>query len=122
MIVIFAQIFTGLVALEHLYILWMEMFAWETVGKRTFRSLPAALFGPTKGLAANQGLYNGFLAAGLIWSFTIKDPQWACNVRLFFLACVVVAGIFGALTASKKIFFLQALPALIAILFVVLSR
>jgi len=122
MIVILAQIFTGFVALEHLYILWMEMFAWETAGKRTFRSLPAALFGPTKGLAANQGLYNGFLAAGLIWSFTIKDPQWAFNVRLFFLTCVAVAGIFGALTASKKIFFFQALPALIAILFVVLSR
>ena len=122
MIIILAQVFTGLVALEHLYILWMEMFAWETAGKRTFRSLPAELFRPTKGLAANQGLYNGFLAAGLIWSFTIKDPQWTFNVRIFFLTCVAVAGIFGALTASKKIFFFQALPALIAILFVVLSR
>ena len=122
MVTILAQIFTGLVALEHLYILWMEMFAWETAGKRTFKSLPAELFRPTKGLAANQGLYNGFLAAGLIWSFTIKDPQWAFNVRIFFLACVAIAGIFGALTASKKIFFFQALPALIAILFVISAR
>ena len=121
MIIILAQVFTGLVALEHLYILWMEMFAWETAGKRTFKSLPAQLFGPTKGLAANQGLYNGFLAAGLIWSFTIKDPQWTFNIRIFFLTCVAVAGIFGALTASKKIFFFQALPALIAIVFVVLN-
>ena len=119
---ILAQIFTGLVALEHIYILWMEMFAWETAGKKTFKSLPAELFRPTKGLAANQGLYNGFLAAGLIWSLIIKDPQWAFNVRIFFLACVVVAGIFGALTASRKIFFFQALPALTAMLFVALSR
>jgi putative membrane protein len=119
---ILAQIFTGLVALEHLYILWMEMFAWETAGKRTFKSLPAELFRPTKGLAANQGLYNGFLAAGLIWSFAIKDLQWAFNVRIFFLVCIAVAGIFGAATASRKIFFFQALPALIAILLVVLAR
>jgi len=118
-----AAIFTALVAIEHLYILWMEMFAWEKAGKKTFgKSLPHELFKPTKGLAANQGLYNGFLAAGLIWSFFIENPEWSSNIRLFFLGCVAVAGIFGALTASKKIFYVQALPALIAILFVLISK
>ncbi|HLP50801.1 MAG TPA: DUF1304 domain-containing protein, partial [Chitinophagales bacterium] len=67
-----AMIFTGLVAAEHIYILWLEMFAWETAGKKAFKgSLKDELFAPTKTLAANQGLYNGFLAAGLIWSFFI---------------------------------------------------
>lgn len=118
-----AIVFTLLVALEHCYILWMEMFAWETAGKKAFgKALPEELFKPTKGLAANQGLYNGFLAAGLAWSFLIKDPEWAINVRLFFLGCVGVAGIFGAFTASRKIFFVQALPALLAIVFVYLSK
>jgi len=118
-----AAIFTALVAIEHLYILWMEMFAWETAGKKTFgKSLPHELFKPTKGLAANQGLYNGFLAAGLIWSFLIENSEWSSNIRLFFLGCVSVAGIFGALTASKKIFYVQALPAIIAILLVLISK
>lgn len=118
-----ALILTALVAIEHLYILWMEMFAWETAGKKTFgKSMPHELFKPTKGLAANQGLYNGFLAAGLIWSFFIENAEWSNNIRLFFLGCVAVAGIFGALTASKKIFVVQALPALIAILFVLISK
>ena len=114
---------TTLVALEHVYIVWMEMFAWETAGKKSFGgSLPDNLFGSTKGLAANQGLYTGFLVAGLAWSFLIDDPEWSMNIRLFFLGCVAVAGIFGALTASKKIFFVQALPALITILFIILSK
>lgn len=112
-----AIILTAIVAIEHLYILWMEMFAWESAGKKAFgKSLPPELFKPTKGLAANQGLYNGFLAAGLIWSLLIESPVWAINIRLFFLACVAIAGLFGALTASKKIFFVQALPALLAII------
>jgi putative membrane protein len=119
---IIAKILTGLVAFEHLYILYMEMFAWETLGRKTFKgALPDELFTPTKGLAANQGLYNGFLAAGLIWSFFIKDPEWQSNVAIFFLSCVVVAGLYGALSASKKIFFTQALPAIIALLTVILN-
>lgn len=96
--------------------MYFEMFAWETIGKKTFKSLPEHLFKPTKGLAANQGLYNGFLAAGLIWSFFIEDGNWSKNITLFFLTCVAVAGIYGALSANKKIFFFQALPALIAII------
>lgn len=111
-----------LVALEHLYFLYFEMFAWETIGKRTFKSLPEHLFTPTKALAANQGLYNGFLAAGLIWSVLITDAVWSENVALFFLTCVAIAGIYGAATASKRIFFVQALPAIVGIVMVVLSK
>ena len=93
------------------------MFAWETAGKKTFKgSLAPELFKPTKGLAANQGLYNGFLAAGLIWTFFITDESWKTNIAIFFLGCIVVAGIFGALTAARKIFFVQALPAIIALI------
>nr|WP_312312359.1 DUF1304 domain-containing protein [Empedobacter brevis] len=118
-----ATILTIIVTVEHLYILWMEMFAWETTGKKVFgKSLPNELFRPTKRLAANQGLYNGFLAAGLIWSFLIENTEWSFNIRLFFLGCVVVAGVFGAVTASKKIFFVQALPALLAILVTIISK
>lgn len=118
-----ANVLTALVLLEHVYIVWMEMFAWETAGKRSFgKALPAELFRPTKGLAANQGLYNGFLVAGLSWSFLINDPAWSNNVRLFFLGCVLVAGIFGGITASKKIFFVQGVPALLALLSVILLK
>ncbi len=105
----------AIVAIEHAYFLWLEMFAWETTGRRVFRgSLKDELFTPTKVLAANQGLYNGFLAAGLVWSFLITDPAWSRHVALFFLGCVAVAGIYGGLSASKRIFFVQALPALLA--------
>lgn len=118
-----AVILTALVTIEHIYILWMEMFAWETAGKKTFaNALPAELFKPTKGLAANQGLYNGFLVAGLLWSFLIENAEWSFNIRIFFLGCVAIAGIFGGLTASKKIFFVQSLPAVLAILFVILAK
>ena len=110
MLVILAIIFTVFVILEHLYILYME-----TRGKAFFKSLPEHLFADTKSMAANQGLYNGFLVAGLAWSFCISDPEWSLNIRLFFLGCVAVAGIYGGLTASKKIFFAQAMPAIIAI-------
>ena len=104
------------IALEHIYILYMEMFAWETLGKKTFKgAMPDELFKPTKTLVGNQGLYNGFLAAGLIWCLLISDPQWQANVALFFLSCISIAGIYGAMTASKKIFYVQALPALITI-------
>ncbi|WP_184549609.1 DUF1304 domain-containing protein [Mucilaginibacter sp. FT3.2] len=110
-----ALILIGLVAVEHIYILWIEMFAWTTKGRTTFKSFPPELFEPTKGLAANQGLYNGFLAAGLIWALLIGDAVWAKNVAMFFLSCVVVAGLYGGFTASKAIFIKQMLPALIAL-------
>jgi putative membrane protein len=109
------KILIGFIALIHCYILWMEMFAWTTRGPKVFKNFPKELFVPTKALAANQGLYNGFLAAGLIWTFFIDDAIWRNNVSIFFLACVAIAGIYGALSADKKIFFVQAMPALITL-------
>lgn len=123
MILILAKFFTALIALEHAYILYIEMFAWETLGKRTFKgALPSELFKPTKGLAANQGLYNGFLVLGLVWSLVITDPVWQKNIALFFLGCVVIAGIFGGIRSARKIFFVQALPAIVAIIFNLLTK
>jgi len=116
------SIIIGIVAALHLYFMWLEMFAWTTRGKKVFKSLPKDLFEPTKVLAANQGLYNGFLSAGLIWTFFINDEIWKTNISLFFLGCVAVAGIYGALSASKKIFFIQALPALIGISLLLLKQ
>ncbi len=121
MMLLISHILTALVALIHIYILWLEMFAWTTRGKKVFNSFPQHLFEPTQALAANQGLYNGFLAAGLIWTFFIIDPAWQTNIRYFFLGCVAVAGIYGAATADKKILFVQTIPALAAIVAVMLS-
>jgi putative membrane protein len=112
----------GLIAVLHLYFLWFEMFAWETTGRKIFRQMPAELFPKTKALAANQGLYNGFLVAGLVWSLVITDPVWSDNVALFFLTCVLIAGIFGAVTASKKIFYVQGVPAMIGIVLVLFRQ
>ncbi|TXN37901.1 DUF1304 domain-containing protein [Flagellimonas hymeniacidonis] len=117
-----AKLIILIVAVLHFYFLWLEMFAWTTKAKKVFRSFPEDLFEPTKTLAANQGLYNGFLAAGLVWSLLIQDSVWQLYVALFFLGCVAVAGIFGALTASKKIFTIQALPALIGITLLLLDH
>ena len=116
-----AKIVIGLVAFLHLYFMYFEMFAWTSRGPKIFKQFPKELFEPTKTLAANQGLYNGFLAAGLIWSFFITDQQWQINVALFFLGCVLIAGIYGALTASKKIFFVQGFPALIGIVLLLIT-
>ncbi len=104
------------VALEHFGFLWMEMFGWTTRAKKVFRGFPDDYFEKTKTLAANQGLYNGFLAAGLVWSLFVNDAFWANQIAMFFLGCVAVAGVFGAFTANKKIFFIQALPAIIAVI------
>ncbi|MDO5607589.1 MAG: DUF1304 domain-containing protein [Capnocytophaga sp.] len=120
-----ATIATVVVAVEHLYILWIEMFAWETTGKKVFGgSLPDELFAKTKRLAANQGLYNGFLAAGLLWSLLIGEVEWSLAIRMFFLGCVIIAAVYGAATASKSILVKQGLPAIIAMaltLWVVMS-
>jgi len=113
---IIAKIIITLVAIIHIYIVWLEMFAWTTKAKKVFRTIPEHLFEPTKVLAANQGLYNGFLAAGLIWSLLICDVDWSKNVALFFLGCVAVAGIYGAITASKRILYVQTVPAVLGIL------
>ncbi|GMN06713.1 DUF1304 domain-containing protein [Croceitalea sp. MTPC5] len=107
-----AKIIIAIVAILHGYFLWLEMFAWTTRARKVFRNFPSDLFEPTKSMAANQGLYNGFLAAGLIWSLLIKDTVWQVNVGLFFLGCVIIAGIYGAFSVSRKIFMVQAIPAL----------
>lgn len=116
-----AKILIGLIGVIHCYILWFEMFAWETRGKKVFNTFPEELFGQTKTLAANQGLYNSFLAGGLFWSFFITDPTWSTNVAIFFLACVAIAGLYGTFTAAKKIFFVQTLPSSIAIVLLLLA-
>ena len=113
-----AQILIGIIAFLHLYIMYFEMFAWETKGPKVFNNFPKDLFPKTKSMAANQGLYNGFLAAGLIWALLIENPVWKTNVAIFFLVCVAVAGIYGAISVTKRIFFTQALPAIIALLLV----
>lgn len=112
---IIAKIAIAIIALEHIYILWLEMFAWTTKARKVF-PLPKDLFEPTKTMAANQGLYNGFLAAGLIWSILITNPEWTKNIALFFLGCVLVAGIYGGVSVTKRIFIVQGIPALLAIL------
>ena len=114
-------IIIGLIAFIHIYILWFEMFAWTTRGPKVFRGFPKDLFEPTKAMAANQGLYNGFLAAGLIWTFFIENAEWRDNIAYFFLTCVMVAGIYGAMTADKKIIFVQTVPALIGIVLLLIK-
>ena len=107
-----ATVLIGLVALLHVYFLVIEMFLWDKPYGRKAFGLTPEYAAQSKTLAANQGLYNGFLAAGLVWGICL-GPAGA-SVKLFFLACVIVAGIYGALTVSKKIFFVQAVPALAA--------
>lgn len=116
-----AAVLIGLIAVLHFYIAWFEIFAWVTRGPKVFPGLPLELFEPTKSMAANQGLYNSFLAIGLVWSLLIKDTRWRLNVAACFLLFVAVAGIFGALTVSQQIFFVQTVPALFALVFVFVS-
>ena len=120
--IILINILIGIVVALHLYFLYFEMFAWETLGRKIFKKFPKELFSQTKEMAANQGLYNGFLAAGLIWTLFIENELWKENIALFFLSCVAVAGIYGAATVEKKIFFVQALPAIIAILLILFGK
>ena len=116
-----SSVLVGVVAALQFYFMVLEMFLWTTpYGQKTFaRSADEQI--QTKVLAANQGLYNGFLAAGLAWSIIAVDPM-AFALRLFFLACVAVAGIYGAATASRKILFAQAMPALVAALVTILAH
>jgi putative membrane protein len=111
-----ANVLVGLVALLHAYFLVLEMFLWDKPrGRRVFGTTPE-FAAASKSLAANQGLYNGFLAAGLIWGLFAGDP-----VKIFFLACVIVAGVFGAATVNLKILWVQAVPAVIALALVLIS-
>jgi putative membrane protein len=117
-----SQILTALVALEHLYILVLEMFLWtKPRGLKTFKLTPE-FAKASQGLAKNQGLYNGFLAAGLMWGLLHPQPDMAFQLKVFFLGCVVTAGIYGALTVNRRIFFMQGVPALLALAAVAASR
>ncbi len=117
-----ADILVALVALAHVWFLVLEMFLWtKPLGLKTFRhSLEHAKDSAT--LAANQGLYNGFLAAGLAWGLVTAPPSQALAVKTFFLGCVVIAGSYGAATVSKRIFLIQAVPAILALALVWLAR
>ena len=119
---ILSKILIAIIAVEHFYILWIEMFAWTTAGKKTFRALPEDIFEKTKVFAANQGLYNGFLAVGLVWSLLISDSSWSFNVSAFFLGCIIVAGIYGGLTVQKSVFYMQAVPALLAMVVLLINK
>ena len=111
-----ALVLIALVALLHVYILILEMFLWTGPrGQKAFGLTPE-FAAQTRALAANQGLYNGFLAAGLIWSLVHPIPEFSWQIAMFFLACVAVAGIYGAATASRRILFIQTVPAVVAML------
>ena len=115
-----ANLATALVALLHAYFLVLEIFLWTTPrGRRTF-GLTEEFAAASKTLAANQGLYNGFLAAGLTWGLWLGAEDH--GIKIFFLSCVIVAGVYGAATAAKKILYVQALPAVIALALVLLAR
>ena len=118
-VAIASTIVIAAVALLHLYFLVLEMFLWDKpAGLRAFRqTLEAAR--ASKTLAANQGLYNGFLAAGLIWGMSLGSAGAA--IKIFFLGCVVIAGVFGAATVGRRILFIQALPAAAGLLFVIFT-
>ena len=119
MIDLLADIVVALVALSHIAFLVLEMFFWDKpVGRKIFRLTPEQA-AATRVLAANQGLYNGFLAAGLVWG--LLPSVHADEIRLFFLGCVVVAGIYGGITVNRRIALVQAAPAAIGLLLVLLA-
>jgi len=112
------KILIGVIAFFHLYFLYFEMFAWTTKGRKIFRKYPAEFFEKTKALAANQGLYNGFLAAGLIFGLISGTKSFI----LFFLCCIIIAGVYGAYSTKKiRLFYVQSVPAIISILVVLLT-
>lgn len=110
---------TGLVAILHAYFMVLEMFLWDTPKGRKVFGLTPEFATASKVLAANQGLYNGFLSAGLIWGILLGPA--GNSVKVFFLACVVVAGLFGAATSSRKILFVQGIPGAVALVLVLLA-
>lgn len=114
-----ANILVGLVALAHLYFLALEMFFWtKPLGLRTF-AMTQEFANSTAVLAANQGLYNGFLAVGLLWG--LLDAKRGFALKVFFLLCIIVAGVYGGITAKTTILYVQALPALVALVLVMLA-
>jgi putative membrane protein len=116
-----AQVLVAVVALIHVYIVLLEMVLWQTPRGRAAFGTTKEFAEATKALAGNQGLYNGFLVAGLVWGLLADDPiQW--QVQTFFLVCVAVAGLYGALTVSRRILLVQTVPALLALAAVLAAR
>ena len=111
-----SKILVAVVALEHLYILYLEMFLWTSARGRKAFGTTAEQAESSKTLAANQGLYNGFLAAGLFWGLAHPNPQVGTQIQLFFLLCVLVAAIYGGITVKRSILLVQGGPALLALL------
>jgi len=118
---IIAKILVALVAVEHLYFLYMEMFTWTTARVRRTFGTTAEFAEASKSLAANQGLYNGFLAAGLVWGLLHPDAATGEQIQVFFLVCVMVAAIYGGLSVKRTILVVQGLPALLAIIAVLIG-
>ncbi|MBQ0851725.1 DUF1304 domain-containing protein [Streptomyces sp. BH-SS-21] len=116
-----ANVLVGLVAVLHAYILVLEMFLWKRKPGRGLHGFDPEMARATAPLAANQGLYNGFLAAGLVWGLIADDPT-GFAAKVFFLVCVVVAGLYGAATANRRILFAQALPGALALAAVLVAR
>ena len=117
-----ATVLIVLISLLHFYIAWFEIFAWTTRGPAVFSTLAPELFEPTIALAANQGIYNAFLAAGLLWSVVIRDKEWSTHVGTCFLLFVAVAGVFGAATVELRIMFIQTVPSVIAMVLLQLGQ
>ena len=111
---ILSMVLVGIVAVEHVYIMALEMFMWEGRARKVFGTTKEEA-ATTKTLAANQGLYNGFLAAGLFWGLLHPDAMIGWQVQVFFLLCVIVAAVYGAATAKKEILIMQGLPAILAL-------
>jgi putative membrane protein len=116
-----ADVLIGVVAALHLYFLVLEMFLWQRKPGRELSGFDAETARETATLAANQGLYNGFLAAGLVWSLITDDPS-AFQFRVFFLGCVIIAGAYGAATANRRILFAQAVPGALALAATLIAR
>ena len=119
---ILSDVIIGFVALEHLGFLVLEMFFWrKPIGLKIFH-MTQAVADSSAILAANQGLYNGFLAAGLVWGLLLSNQAWAASVKTFFLLCIVVAGVFGGITANRYIFLIQAVPSVLALAILWIAR
>ena len=118
----FALVLIAVIAALHFYIAWFEIFSWTTRGPKVFTVFPKELFEQTTQMAANQRIYNAFLAVGLVWALFIKDRKWQVNVATCFLLFVAAAGLFGAITVTSKTFLIQTVPALVALVFLFYSH
>jgi len=116
-----AKVLVAIVAIEHIYILVLEMFLWTKPRTLKVFGLTAEFAEKTKAMAANQGLYNGFLAAGLLWGLFHSNLAFALQIQIFFLLCVIVAAIYGASTVKKSILLVQGLPAILALIVLIIS-